>query len=82
MSKKSTKEYGTDLKKQYEDLQRQLNHVEAKIRKRAKLVLTDDYTEGELRNVFPKNLLLLIIKKEQEYVKKSKQTELKFDNND
>lgn len=77
MSKQSHKEYGTDLKKQFEDLQQKQKHLDAKIRKRAKLVL-DDLSDAELANIFPKNLLLLIIKKEKEYINKSKQTEIKF----
>ena len=71
------KEYGTDLKKQYEELQQKQKSLDAKIRKRAKLVL-DDLSDAELANIYPKNLLLLIIKREADYVKESKQIEIKF----
>jgi hypothetical protein len=77
--KTSIKEYGTDLKKQYDELQAKQKHLEAKIRKRAKLVLGDDYSDGELANIYPKNLLLLIIHKEAQYASQSRQTKIDFE---
>lgn len=70
MAKQDIKEYGTDLLKQFNDLEKKQKHLEAKIRKRAKLVL------GDMPNVDPKYLLRLIINKEAEYVNQSRQTDL------
>ena len=67
MAKKELKEYGADLLKEYNELQAKQKHLEAKIYKRAKLVL------GNMPKVDPKYLLRLIIHKEEEYVKQSKQ---------
>lgn len=77
MAKKDNniKEYGVDLEKQYKDALAKVKYIEKKIKKRAKLVL-DDLDDKELENIFPKYLLILIKKKEKEYVEQTEQLDM------
>ena len=81
------KEYGADLEKQYNDTKSELIILEAKIRKRAKLVQKQSpktliwnisLSKYDLAICNIKDLLMVIKIVEEEYVSKSKQTVMDF----
>lgn len=75
--KESIKVYGSDLKKDWEDLKKKEKSLEGKIRKRAKLVLNEHgYPANVIDSMDVKYLLPLIIRAEEKYVAQSRQTEL------
>ena len=77
--KESIKIYGTDLKKDWEDLKKKQKSLEGKVRKRAKLVLNEHgYPANVIDSMDVKYLLPLIIRAEEKYAELSKQTELNF----
>jgi hypothetical protein len=75
--KENIKIYGTDLKKDWDDLKKKQKSLEGKIRKRAKLVLNEHgYSANVIDSMDVKYLLPLIIRAEEKYVAQSRQTEL------
>ena len=89
MAKDSIKEYGTDFLKQYQDQEKKEKTLRNKVIKKMKFLLdnsNDPYLHGLKKDRLDEHstpmMIFIIMRVEQNYVNKTKQTEMNFNSKD